>query len=135
MTCITGVCSKIPWLLYCGSQLFEFYRNSTDYRMMRNLQSVTKRVKLSLAPSAFLFKVSFTFACSFLATTAWYSFSRLGTTLKQGEVEAHLWASLTFLELFHKNMVSLNNFCDCLSQHWSVWLLIESWRSIWQTFC
>ena len=107
----------------------------TDYHMMHNLQSVTKIVKLPLAPSASLFKVSFTFACSFLATTAWYSFSRLGATLKQGEVEAFLWANMTFLELFHKNMVSLNYICDWLSQNWSIWPLIESWRSIWQTFC
>ena len=48
-------------------------------------QSVTKIVRL--APPAPLFKVGCKFAWSLLATTAWHSFSRLGTTLNEGEGE------------------------------------------------
>ena len=46
------------------------------------LQLVTKIVRL--APPAPLFNVGCKFARSFLATTAWHSFSRLGTQLNQG---------------------------------------------------
>ena len=47
------------------------------------LQSATKIVRLAFpAP---LFNVGCKFACSFLATTAWRSLSRLGTTLSEGK--------------------------------------------------
>ena len=52
--------------------------------------------------------------------TAWHSFSRLGTTLNKEEEEflVSLSKSSTFLGLFHENIVSINNFCDWLSQNW-----------------
>ena len=71
-----------------------------------HLQSVTKIVRL--APSVPLFNVGCKFALSFLATTAWHSFSRLGTTLNQEEGE--FWVSLSssniFLGVFYENIVS-----------------------------
>ena len=76
------------------------------------LQSGTMIVRF--APPAPLFNVGWKFTWSFLATTAWHSFSRLGTTLNQGGggIRVSLCKSKIFLGLFHEKIVSLNNFCD-----------------------
>ena len=50
--------------------------------LLTRLQLMTKILKL--VPPAPLFNVGCKFDWSFLTTTAWYSFSILGTTLNQG---------------------------------------------------
>ena len=103
--------------------------------------SVTKIVRL--AHPVPLFKVGCKFACSFLVSTAWHRFFRLGTTLSQGNggILVFLSKSNIFLGLFYKNIASHNNFYHWLPQNW--WIRVEivilfklvkeGWRSIWQT--
>ena len=66
---------------------------------------------MRLASPGPLFNVGCHFAFSFLVTTAWHSFSRLGTTLNQGggEILGIFEQVEHFLGLFHENIVSLNN--------------------------
>ena len=73
------------------------------------LQSVTKIERL--VPLAPLFNVGCKFVWSFLTTTTWHSFSRLGITSNQGE-GGILGIFNICLGLFHENIVSPNNFCD-----------------------
>ena len=67
--------------------------------------------EVRLPPSTPL-NVGCKFAQLFLAAIARHSFSRLGTALNQGkgEVWVFLSKSNNVLELFNKNLVSLNNF-------------------------
>ena len=70
-------------LLWLFSKFIETQKRYTiSLDKISILQSVTKIVRL--APLAPLFNVGCKFAWLFLATTAWHSFFRLGTTLSQG---------------------------------------------------
>ena len=69
---------KLSKLKFSG----KLFNDESMYYENQQLQSVTKIVRL--APPAPLFNVGCKFACSFPATTAWESYSRLGTTLNQG---------------------------------------------------
>ena len=65
---------------------------------------------MRLAPNATLFNVG----CPFLATSAWHSFSRLGTSLnqKRGEIMGMFEQFKHFLGRFRENIVMLSNSCD-----------------------
>ena len=77
--------------------------------------SVTKIVRL--AHPAPLFNVGCNFACSFLVSTAWHRFFRLGTTLSQGNggILVFLSKSNIVLGLFYKNIASHNDFLSLIA--------------------
>ena len=72
---------------------------------------------LRLAPPAPLFNVGCKFVFTFLATTAWHSLFRLGTTLNYEEVE--FWVSLNMSNLFstyfYETILILKNICHSLT--------------------
>ena len=98
-------------------------RQHKSYMKSRKRLFASRKTKLQssikimwLAPPAYLFNVGYKFAWSFLATTAWYSFSRLDATLNQGgrRNSGYVWAGLTLFWEFFMKIVSLNNFlADC----------------------
>ena len=78
----------------------------------------------------YLIQASYKFPCSFLASTAWNTFSRLGTILSpdRGETLGIFGQVKQFWRLmltFYENIVRINNFCH--------WLLLKQllFQDIW----
>ena len=94
-----------------------------------------KEIKLT---SMNWFSILFSFACkftySFLATTAWHTFSRLERILNKGEGEflVSLSKSNIFLRLFHEATYSFRTFLIKGTIFW-VWVVLRSFsfRNSW----